>query len=86
MKPIDLTSLPQDNTRKKIPTASSSKPKEIRMQIRWGDAQLQLLKDAAEIIGIPYQTYVKQTMFEHASALLAKHHAQQKEGVACGES
>lgn len=85
MKPIDLTSLPAESPMKKTAKTTSTTTKEIRMQIRWGKEQLQLLKDAASVIGIPYQTYVKQTMFEHASALLAKHHAQQKAGASCEE-
>ena len=46
---------------------------------RWGKDQIALVKHAAAIIGVPYQTYLKQVVFrqavadiEHAEALHRK--------------
>jgi predicted DNA binding CopG/RHH family protein len=46
--------------------------------LRWGKEQIAVVKRAAAIMGIPYQTYLKQVVFkqavadiEHAEAVLA---------------
>lgn len=39
---------------------------EMRMQVRWSKSQIAVLKKAAAIIGIPYQTYAKQTLWQQA--------------------
>lgn len=39
---------------------------EIRMQIRWQAAQVRLIKKAAQLMGISYQTYAKQVLFKQA--------------------
>lgn len=36
---------------------------EARIHFRWGPGQLVLVKKAAKLIGIPYQTYIKQVVF-----------------------
>lgn len=62
-QPIDLSSLEQT----KVPTNSTEKKEgEVRMQLRWGKQQLDVVKQAAKTIGIPYQTYVKQTLYQQA--------------------
>ncbi|MCY4454819.1 MAG: hypothetical protein OXC56_00730 [Chloroflexi bacterium] len=45
--------------------------------LRWGKAQIAVVKRAAAILGVPYQTYLKQVVFrqaiediEHAEAVL----------------
>lgn len=38
----------------------------MRMQIRWDRKQIDVIKKAASLIGIPYQTYAKQTLFQQA--------------------
>lgn len=40
--------------------------KQMRMQIRWGTKQVDLVKRAAELVGVPYQTYVKMILFRQA--------------------
>jgi predicted DNA binding CopG/RHH family protein len=47
---------------------------------RWGREQIAVVKRAAALMGIPYQTYLKQVVFrqaladiEHAEAVLARH-------------
>lgn len=39
---------------------------QMRMQIRWGIKQVNIIKRAAALMGIPYQTYVKQALFHQA--------------------
>jgi len=39
---------------------------QMRMQIRWGIKQIKIIKQAAALMGIPYQTYVKQALFHQA--------------------
>ena len=48
--------------------------------LRWGKDQIAVVKRAAAIMGIPYQTYLKQVVFkqaladiEHAEAVMARH-------------
>ena len=47
--------------------------------LRWGKEQIAVVKRAAAIMGIPYQTYLKQVVFkqavadiEHAESVLAQ--------------
>src|SRR6266508_550434 len=47
---------------------------------RWGREQIDVVKRAAAILGVPYQTYLKQVVFrqalshiERAEAVLARH-------------
>ena len=49
------------------------------MTLRWGKEQIAVVKRAAAIMGIPYQTYLKQVVFrqaladiEHAESVLAQ--------------
>jgi predicted DNA binding CopG/RHH family protein len=36
--------------------------------LRWGKAQIDIVKRAAAILGVPYQTYLKQVVFRQALA------------------
>ncbi len=36
---------------------------ETRVNFRWGKEQLELVKTVAALMGIPYQTYIKQVVF-----------------------
>ena len=47
--------------------------------LRWGREQIAVIKRAAALMGVPYQTYLKQVVFrqavadiEHAEAVLAR--------------
>ncbi len=49
--------------------------------LRWGQEQISVIKRAAALMGIPYQTYLKQVVFkqalsdiEHAEAVLKPRH------------
>ena len=41
---------------------------ETRVNFRWGKAQVDTVKRAAALAGIPYQTYIKQVVFRQAVA------------------
>jgi len=41
---------------------------EARVNFRWGKAQVDIVKEAAELMGVPYQTYIKQVVFRQAIA------------------
>ncbi len=41
-----------------------------RVSFRWNKESLQIVKLAAELIGVPYQTFMKQVVFEHAIQVL----------------
>ncbi len=41
---------------------------EMRVSMRWGKAQVELVKRAAALFGMPYQTYVKQAAMRQAIA------------------
>ncbi len=41
---------------------------EVRVSMRWGKAQVELVKRAAALFGMPYQTYVKQAAMRQAIA------------------
>lgn len=37
-----------------------------RLQIRWKQRQINLVKEAARMMGIPYETYAKQVLYRQA--------------------
>lgn len=37
-----------------------------RVNFRWGVAQVDVVKRAADLAGVPYQTYIKQVVFRQA--------------------
>lgn len=41
-----------------------------RVNFRWSREALEVVKHAAGLMGIPYQTFIKQTVFEHALAII----------------
>lgn len=45
----------------------------MRMQIRWGAEQVGVIKEAAAIAGLPYQTYIKVAAFDKATGDIEKH-------------
>ena len=38
----------------------------MNVNFRWGRAQVALVKKAAALVGVPYQTYLKQVVWKHA--------------------
>ena len=43
---------------------------ETRVSFRWGKEQLKVVRHAADMMGIPYQTFIKLAVYEHALAVL----------------
>jgi nitrogen fixation NifU-like protein len=41
---------------------------EARVNFRWGPKQVEVVKRAAALIGVPYQTYMKEAIFRQAIA------------------
>jgi predicted DNA binding CopG/RHH family protein len=41
---------------------------EVRINFRWGASQLALVKRAAELSGVPYQSYLKQVLYRQATS------------------
>ncbi len=41
-----------------------------RVSFRWNKESLQVVKLAAQLIGVPYQTFMKQVVYEHAMQVL----------------
>ncbi len=41
-----------------------------RVSFRWNKDSLQVVKLAAQLIGVPYQTFMKQVVYEHAMQVL----------------
>lgn len=39
---------------------------ETRVNFRWGREQVSLVKKVSEVMGVPYQTYIKQVVFKQA--------------------
>lgn len=57
---------------RKIREAESGLGQEVRVTFRWNKRCLDLVKQAAEARGIPYQTYMKQVVYSHALEDLSK--------------
>lgn len=49
-----------------------------RVNFRWSKEALEVVKQAAGLMGIPYQTFIKQTVFEHALAIIKETEAAKK--------
>ena len=47
---------------------------EVRVNFRWGPQQLALVREAARLQGVPYQVYIKQALYDRATADLAEHY------------
>lgn len=49
-----------------------------RVNFRWSREALAVVKQAAALMGIPYQTFIKQTVFEHALSIIKDMEASKK--------
>jgi len=43
---------------------------QARVNFRWSTEALDVVRRAAKLMGIPYQTFIKQAVFEHALSIL----------------
>ena len=46
-----------------------------RVNFRWGKVQVELVKRAAELVGVPYQTYIKLVVYRQAVEDLKDSHS-----------
>ena len=51
-----------------------------RVNFRWSKESLEVVRQAAGLMGIPYQTFIKQSVFEHALAILKDMNIMHHEG------
>lgn len=51
-----------------IEQAERDLSEEVRVNFRWGAAQLNLVRRAADLAGVPYQSYLKQVAIRQAMA------------------
>jgi hypothetical protein len=49
--------------KKKIAQAEAELNREVRINFRWGTDQLKAVQHVAGLMGVPYQTYVKEALF-----------------------
>ncbi len=49
---------------------SEKELKDTRVSFRWGQYQLAIVRHAANLMGVPYQTFLKLTVYERALAVL----------------
>ncbi len=54
------------------PGAAARVPEDARVNMRWPRTQLEVVREAAELFGMPYQTYIKQAAFRAALDDLVK--------------
>ena len=50
----------------RLEQAAEARLEEERVSIRWPRGSLQVIREAAQLHGVPYQTYVKQVAFRQA--------------------
>lgn len=62
---IELSDELNELINKKISQAEKD-IEQMKMQIRWGTKQIDIVKQAASLMGIPYQTYVKHVVYRQA--------------------
>lgn len=55
--------------------AADSEIEETRVNFRWGKKQVNLVKQAADLMGIPYQIYIKETVYRQALKDIREAHA-----------
>jgi predicted DNA binding CopG/RHH family protein len=53
---------------------------DTRVSFRWGKDQLRVVKHAAKLMGIPYQTFLKLAVYERALVVLKGANALTKKG------
>jgi len=55
---------------KKMTAQADAEIEEARVNFRWGKEQLEIVKQAAELMGVPYQTMIKQFAYQQSLAVL----------------
>ena len=50
----------------KIINLAEEQIEDVRVSFRWKSKQLNIIKQASQLIGIPYQTYIKTVLFNQS--------------------
>lgn len=69
LEPMDLSPEGAGDFERQIAEADEAL-EETRVNFRWGKEQLDMVKRAAEMIGVPYQTFLKLAVYERALEVL----------------
>src|SRR6266568_7164488 len=64
--PEDRISRAEAEELTRLEAAADARFEEERVGIRWQRASLEVVRQAADLAGVPYQTYVKQVAFRQA--------------------
>lgn len=62
---VELTEAEAEYYNKMIKTAEEQ-IEDVRVSFRWKSKQLNIIKQASELIGVPYQTYIKTVLFKQS--------------------
>lgn len=64
----------------KLEAQADQEVEELRVNFRWGVQQVEMVKLAAELMGVPYQTYIKEAAYRQAVADVRASSAAQRVG------
>jgi predicted DNA binding CopG/RHH family protein len=64
LEPIELSAKDSAEFERQIAEADEEL-EEARVNFRWGKKQVALVKKVAKLIGVPYQTYIKETVYRN---------------------
>ena len=62
---VELPEAEAEYYNKMIKTAEDQ-IEDVRVSFRWKSKQLNIIKQASELIGVPYQTYIKTVLFKQS--------------------
>lgn len=62
----DVELPPDQEARAEAAIAAADEELDARVNFRWGKAQIDVVKRAAALAGVPYQTYLKQVVWQRA--------------------
>lgn len=62
---------PEENEQiEKMTVQAEADIEAARVNFRWDKQHVEVIKAAANLIGVPYQTYIKMVLFQHAAQVL----------------
>ena len=65
----DAELLPEEAERfERMEAEADHEVEELRVNFRWGSQQVDMVKLAADLVGVPYQTYIKEAVYRQAIA------------------
>jgi predicted DNA binding CopG/RHH family protein len=79
---LGMVELPEeDDQRIAAMIEEAERELETRVSFRWGKEQLAVVKEAAEQMGVPYQTFTKMSVYQHALDVLKDVQAAKSKGT-----